>query len=123
MGISNAEALSAAETYRSTVLSAVEEAENALTKLNTASRNLGSARTLVEQYTLYFAAIDEEWKAGGISLLDREDARRQLQSAKLTQISQRETMLRQWIALYKSVGGGWNRPPKPPKLADTANGI
>ena len=106
----NADAIAAGETYRATVLSAVEEVENALTRLNGASRSLGSAQVLVSQYQRYFAAVDEDWKAGGTTLLDREDARRQLQSAQLTRIDQRETLLRQWIALYKAVGGGWQRP-------------
>lgn len=110
---SNADALTAAESYRSTVLDAVEEVENALTRLDAASKNLGSADVMVSQYRDYFGAVDQDWQAGGTTLLDREDARRQLQDAQVTQISQRETLLRQWIALYKATGGGWQRPAAP----------
>lgn len=113
----NAQALVAAETYRATVLTAVEEVENALTRLSAANRNLSSAQTLVSQYQSYFNAMDADWQAGGISLLDREEARRQVQSARLTRITQRETLLRQWIALYKAVGGGWDRAPLPTPIA------
>lgn len=106
----NADAISAAEAYRGAVLAAVAEAEGALTRLNAALRNLGSAGTLVKEYNAYFAAIDADWQAGRASLLDREDARRQVQTARITQISQQLALSRQWIALYKAMGGGWQRP-------------
>ncbi len=105
--VSNADALIAAETYRSTVLTAVSEVDGALTRLAAASANLSSAERLVQQYQSYFEAIDQDWQAGGASLLDREDARRQVQSARITRISQRKALLVQWITLYKAVGGGW----------------
>lgn len=106
----NADAIIAAEAYRSAVLSAVAEAEAALARLHAARKNLASAGTLVEEYGTYFAAVDADWKAGSVSLLDREEARRQVQSARITQISQQLALTRQWIALYKSMGGGWQRP-------------
>ncbi|ARC89008.1 efflux transporter outer membrane subunit [Rhodovulum sp. MB263] len=105
----NEQALASAESYRSTVFTAVGEVEEALTRLSTASKNLSNAATLVSEYQAYFDAIDDDWEAGGASLLDREEARRQVQSAMITRITQRESLLRQRIALYKAVGGGWSR--------------
>ncbi|MCF7698005.1 efflux transporter outer membrane subunit [Loktanella sp. M215] len=113
----NAAALIAAETYRATVLTAVAEVEGALTRLAAARSNLDSAERLVAQYQDYFDAVDEDWKAGGATLLDREDARRQVQSARITRIIQRQTVLNQWITLYKAVGGGW--VPVAPAAAPT----
>jgi NodT family efflux transporter outer membrane factor (OMF) lipoprotein len=110
--MSNADALIAAQTYRSTVLTAVSEVDGALTRLAAARANLSSAESLVQQYQSYFNAIDQDWRAGGVSLLDREGARRQVQSARITRISQRKALLVQWITLYKAVGGGWV-PPTP----------
>lgn len=106
----NADAITAAESYRSAVLSAVAEAEAALTRLNAARKNLASAGTLVAEYNTYFQAVDADWQAGRVSLLDREDARRQVQSGRISQISQQLALIRQWIALYKAMGGGWQRP-------------
>ena len=108
--VANADAITAAEAYRSAVLEAVAEAEAALTRLNAARRNLSSASTLVAEYQTYFSAVDADWQAGRVSLLDREDARRQVQTARITQISQQLALSRQWIALYKAMGGGWQRP-------------
>lgn len=109
----NADAIIAAEAYRSAILEAVAEVEGALTRLSAARANVGSSSTLVSQYGIYFEAIDQEWRAGGATLLDREEALRQLQSARITQIAQREAQIRQWIALYKAAGGGWLRPTDP----------
>lgn len=106
----NADAITAAEAYRSTVLAAMAEAEAALTRLNAARKNLASAGTLVAEYNTYFQATDADWQAGRVSLLDREDARRQVQSGRISQISQQLALIRQWIALYKAMGGGWQRP-------------
>lgn len=110
--VANADALTAAESYRSVVLTAVGEVENALTRLAAARANLTSADELVNQYQAYFDAMNEDWKAGSTSLLDREEARRLLQSARITRISQREAVLVQWITLYKAVGGGWVPPAR-----------
>lgn len=106
----NATALTAAESYRSATLTAVSEVEAALTRLAAARSNLTSAQTLVDQYQAYFGTVDRDWKAGGATLLDREEARRQLQSARITRITQNEAVLVQWITLYKAVGGGWIAP-------------
>ena len=106
----NVDAIMAGETWRKTVLSAVAEIEGALTRLNAARRNGASARSAVAGYRAYFASVDETWQAGGATLLNREEARRSLQTAQITEVQQREAEVRQWIALYKAAGGGWTRP-------------
>lgn len=105
----NADAITAGETWRKTVLTAVSEIEGALTRLNAARRNSASASAAVSNYRTYFRAIDEYWRLGGETLLNREEARRSLQTAQITEIQQREAELRQWIALFKAAGGGWTR--------------
>lgn len=40
-------------------------------------------------------------------LLNREKARRSLQAARIAEIDQRATEIRQWIVLFKAAGGGW----------------
>jgi multidrug efflux system outer membrane protein len=109
--VANADAITAAESYRATILTAVAEVEGALTRLGAARANLASAENLVKQYQSYFNAVDADWKTGSASLLDREDARRQLQSARITRIGQRKALLVHWITLYKAVGGGWLPTP------------
>jgi len=105
----NADALSAGETWRKTVLTAVSEIEGALTRLDAARKNGASARNAVANYQTYFRSVDDSWKAGSETLLNREEARRSLQTAQVTGIEQREAEIRQWIALFKAAGGGWTK--------------
>lgn len=111
----NADAITAGETWRKTVLSAVAEIEGALTRLNAARRSGAKAREAVSGYRTYFDAVDDNWKAGGETLLNREEARRSLQTAQITEVQQREAELRQWIAPYKAAGGGWTGQKVGPK--------
>lgn len=97
----------AAASYRSTVLQAVSQAETAMINLDAARRKLGDATLAADNYQSYFTAVDANWRAGGASLLDREEARREAQSARITVIELRLTEVQQWIALYKAMGGGW----------------
>lgn len=93
--------------YRAGILSAVGEVESALVRLDSTRRRLGDAATAAREYRAYFTSVDENWKAGGASVLDREEARRSAQSAELTVIELRRDAVRYWIALYKALGGGW----------------
>ena len=104
---SKAELEAASATYRAGILTAVNEVESALVRLDSTRRRLGDATTAAREYRNYFRSVDQNWKAGGASILDREEARRSAQSAQLTVIELRRDAVRYWIALYKSLGGGW----------------
>lgn len=103
LGSANADAIAAGETYRKTVLTAIE---GALTRLNAARDNGANARAAVAGYRAHFQSIDDYWRLGGETLLNREEALRSLQSAQITEIEQREAEMRQWIALFKAADGG-----------------
>jgi len=94
--------------YKSGVLSAIAEVETALVRIDSTRRRIGDASGAASNYRAYFNAIDANWKAGGVSLLDREEARRSAQSAEITLIEIRRDAVRYWIALYKALGGGWD---------------
>lgn len=95
-------------SYKSGVLSAVAEVETALVRLDSSSRQIGDAAVAARNYRSYFNSIDSNWRAGGVSLLDREEARRSAQTAEITLIETRRDAVRYWIALYKALGGGWS---------------
>jgi len=87
---------------------AVGEVEEALLRLDSATRREADAERAAQGFRDYFAAAEERWRIGAGSLIDREDARRTAlaaQSALLT--VQRERVLA-WIALYRALGGGWS---------------
>jgi NodT family efflux transporter outer membrane factor (OMF) lipoprotein len=93
--------------YRGAVRSAVSEVEQALVQLEGAALRSGDARTAAEQYRRYASAAEANWRAGLDSLLTLEQARRSAIAAELTDIQLRRDRVRAWIALYKSLGGGW----------------
>ena len=101
----------ATANYRAGILAAVSEVESTLVRLDATRRRLGDATIAAREYRIYFNSVDENWKAGGASVIDREDARRSAQSAELTVIELRRDSVRYWIALYKALGGGWTAQP------------
>ncbi|MVA38135.1 efflux transporter outer membrane subunit [Agrobacterium vitis] len=97
----------AVASYKSGVLSAINAVETAMVNVNSTERQIGDAVVAAKNYRAYFKAIDTNWKAGGASVLDREDARRELQAAELTLVENQRDAVRDWITLYKAMGGGW----------------
>lgn len=98
---------SALASYRQGVRSAVKEVEQALVYLDSAVQRSQAARRAHEQYQRYLSASAANWRAGTISLLNLEEARRAALSAELEDISLQQNQVLYWIALYKALGGGW----------------
>ena len=94
--------------YRQALRSAVEEAETALVNLDSATRRAEHASTASQGFKAYFQAADQHWRAGGISLLALEEARRSASMAERNEIALQRDRVLHWIALYKALGGGWN---------------
>lgn len=113
--------------YRSGVRSAIRDVEQALVRLDAATRRTGDARTAAQGYRTYFEAIDRNWRAGGASLLDREEALRNALNAEISLITVQRDQIEYWIALYKALGGGWQAgtparaPARTAKQAATAD--
>jgi NodT family efflux transporter outer membrane factor (OMF) lipoprotein len=93
--------------YRSSVRTAIKEVEVALADLDGAARRSDDAHHAVEQYRQYERAMEINWRTGFDTLLTREQARRSLTSAEITDIELRRDSVRSWISLYKALGGGW----------------
>ncbi len=94
-------------TYQQDVRDAVKEVEQTLVNLDSAARRESTEKISTEQYRRYYNAAEINWRAGGISLITLEDARRQLITAELSHITQQKDRVQYWIALYKALGGGW----------------
>ena len=104
-------------TYRKTILSAVQEVDDALT-------NYDSERNRFDQLTVAVATSQqalnlatERYRRGLTDFLNVLDAQRQLYDLEDQLASSRQTVSVQLIALFKSLGGGWegfqNVPPPP----------
>ncbi|MDB0527230.1 efflux transporter outer membrane subunit [Ralstonia solanacearum] len=94
-------------TYRSAVRTAVKEVEQALVDLDGAARRSDDARQAAEQYRRYVGAIETNWRAGLDTLLTLEEARRSATTAEITLIELQRDRVRDWVSLYKALGGGW----------------
>ncbi len=93
--------------YRGAVRGAVKEVEQALVELDGAARRSADARVAAEQYQRYAAATENNWRAGFDSLLSLEEARRLAIEAQVADLQLHTERVRNWIALYKALGGGW----------------
>lgn len=93
--------------YRQTLRTSVMEVEQALVRLDTARRRESDVERSTAGFRESFEAIDRNWQAGSVSLLDRETARRQALTAEIELITLQQDQVRYWIALYKALGGGW----------------
>ncbi|WFP51573.1 efflux transporter outer membrane subunit [Methylomonas sp. EFPC3] len=94
-------------TYRSDIRAAVKEVEQALVNLSGAEQRESVEARSAEQYRRYFLASEQNWRAGGLSLLSLEDARGQMIAQEISLITQQQNRVQYWIALYKALGGGW----------------
>jgi multidrug efflux system outer membrane protein len=98
--------------YQQRVRAAVREIEEALVRLDAAARRQADAQAAALSYERYFNANNEEYKAGGRSLFQLEDARRSALSAQQVVIGVQRERVTAWIALYKALGGGWQAPAR-----------
>ena len=99
----------AAGAWRQTVLTAVKEVEDALTRLNTAQQRATDASLAATRYEAYLKATEARFSAGSVSLLELEDARRLTLSARSTLLGLNLEHVQARVALYKAAGGGWSQ--------------
>lgn len=94
-------------SYRSAVLTAVKEIEDALVRVDTIDRRVTHAEKAAANYRAYFTAVEESYRVGRSSLLQLEDARRQSLTSQESLLGVHLEQAQSWIALYKAAGGGW----------------
>jgi NodT family efflux transporter outer membrane factor (OMF) lipoprotein len=106
--------------WRSSVLTAMEDVENALVALaqeRLRARQLGAA---VGNDRKAADLTRTQYEAGKSSLLDVLDAERSLYSAEDSLIQSRVALAKDYVALAKALGGGWDAPvdASRPEVAD-----
>jgi outer membrane protein TolC len=100
----------AATQYAARVRQAVREVEEALVNLESARDRGEDVRTAVEGYRASFAATESLYRSGLGSLIELEDQRRVALAAEITLVNLQRERIAAWIALYRALGGGWERP-------------
>lgn len=107
----------AALQYAARVRQAVREVEEALVNLESARQRGEDARTAVEGYRASFAATEARYTSGLGSLIELEDQRRVTLAAEIALVNLQRERVAAWIALYRALGGGWERPEEAPATA------
>lgn len=93
--------------YRKTVLAAAQETEDALAQLDAAGKRTQQNARALEQYRTLLQASTARLDAGMANQLQVEEARRGAWAAESALLGSRRDGALAWIALYKTLGGGW----------------
>lgn len=100
----------AAANYRAKVRQAVQEVETALVQGADAESRAGDARAAVAGYQQSFDATQALYRQGMTSLVQLEEARRNLLAAQTALQTLRHDQQAAWVSLYRAAGGGWQAP-------------
>lgn len=101
---------------------AVAEVEQALVRLDAATRREGEAQRAAQGFADYFAAAEQRWRIGAGSLIDREEARRTALAAQSALIGVQLERVAAWITLYRALGGGWSTADAAPDTPRSSEG-
>ncbi|KLN58680.1 efflux transporter outer membrane subunit [Variovorax paradoxus] len=110
----------AVSLYRANVRQAVREVEEALVNLDATDARAADADSAVKNYQASFDATQARYQSGLASLFELEDSRRTLFAAQTSRVSLQRERTEAWVALYRSMGGGWVRPESPSMTSNPA---
>lgn len=99
--------------YQMVLRNAVRDVETALVNLHSAQQRTANTNIAVEGFDKAFAAANAKYKAGMGSMLELENARRNLNNARLGQSALQQQTESAWVALYRALGGGWTQQTNP----------
>ncbi|MET3711858.1 NodT family efflux transporter outer membrane factor (OMF) lipoprotein [Sphingomonas trueperi] len=111
----------AAFGYKSAVLQAFREVEDAMASVRFVSQEAEAADRQVVALEGAYHAAQRRYQAGYASYLEQLDSERALLSARLDQVDLRLRRLTALVALNRSVGGGWSSVPSG-QLTDLPSG-
>lgn len=97
--------------WQATVLTAIEEVENALTALDREKAHNAALTRTVAAYADALALAEVQYRAGLATYLDVLDAQRSLASARDTLVQSDAALATDAVALFKALGGGWDVAP------------
>ena len=105
----SADYVAAVSAYRAKVRQAVREVEEALVTLQSAQEREADTRAVLQARVQNHAAAQNRERSGMASALDVEDALRLMLGAQADVLALQLERKRAWVALYRAVGGGWQR--------------
>ena len=96
--------------FRHQSLLAVREVEESMLRLDLANGQLLQHQHIEDLHTINNQSAQAGWELGSVSLLDKEEARRQQLVGQQQKWQKQRDRASAWIALYKAVGGDWQKP-------------
>ena len=105
--LARAQQASAALGYRQTVLTALQDVENALVSYRTDQQQVAGLDETVDALQNAFDLANDSYRQGISSFIEVLDAQRQLAQAKQQAEQARVQSSVDLVALYKALGGGW----------------
>lgn len=98
----------AAASYQSTILTALEDVENAIVSLNQNRLRLGRLSMAVEAYRKAEEGARKRYEAGTLDYLNLLDAQRTRYQTESARIESQLAVLQSFVSLHKALGGGWS---------------
>lgn len=105
--LARAEQANAALAYRQTVLTALQDVENALVSYRADQQQLTALDETTDALQHAFDLATDSYRQGISTFLDVLDAQRQLAQAQAQSTQVRMQTALDLVALYKALGGGW----------------
>lgn len=99
-----------AATYRTAVLNAFADVENALVATRQAAAQEQLQRQVVTEARNAYRLAETQYRSGAVDLVTVLDAQRTLFQAEDQLVQVRFTRLQAAVSMYKALGGGWRRP-------------
>jgi NodT family efflux transporter outer membrane factor (OMF) lipoprotein len=119
--LADAQAREAALSYRNTVLSAYQDAENALVAYNQEQERAASLKKSFELNRDALALARSRYQSGLVDFLTVLDAERNLYQAETAFTDSNASTLIDLVAVYKALGGGWEGQAPASAPQDAAN--
>ncbi len=107
--LQDARAREAALAYAQAVLGALHEVQDAITAYGQEQTRRASLQAASAQTRTALALARRRYETGSVSFRDVLDAEDRLEQAELAQTGSAATTAQDLVALYKALGGGWQR--------------
>lgn len=104
----------ATAVYKGRVRAAVREVEDALVNLQATADRAAPTEAAAKAWRAALLATETRQKNGFASLMEVEETRRMAMAADISRLGLQRDRQLAWVALYRAVGGGWERTEKQP---------
>lgn len=95
------------EQYRKVILTALQETDDALNRVNITEQQESNQQNIVAQATRSLKLNEDRYREGDVDLQTLLDSQRSFFQAQDVLVQQRLARLKATVDLYKALGGGW----------------